>query len=85
MSGIVKTPVVATLADALPLMQPTRALETTAALAGPPIRFPVSAKAMSMKSSEPRVASRKAPKITNIMMIVEAVPSGVLKTPAELT
>ncbi|MPN03239.1 hypothetical protein SDC9_150466 [bioreactor metagenome] len=82
---MVKTPVVATLAEALPLMQPTNALDMTAALAGPPMLLPVKAKAMSMKRSDPRVASRKAPKMTNMMMMEEAVPSGVLKTPAELT
>ena len=79
------TPVVATLADALPLIHPTRPEETTAALAGPPVLLPVRAKAMSMNTSEPWFASKNAPKMTNMIMIVQAVPIGVAKTPAELT
>src|SRR3546814_18878519 len=37
MSGMVRTPVLATLATALPLIIPNRPLATTATLAGPPL------------------------------------------------
>jgi hypothetical protein len=40
---MVMAPVPATLAMALPEMVPNAALDTTAALAGPPLAFPVTA------------------------------------------
>jgi hypothetical protein len=49
MSGMVKVPVVTTLAIELPEMMPVAADDTTAALAGPPRMWPSSAKALLMK------------------------------------
>ena len=43
MSGMVTEPVVATLETALPEIEAMNALESTAALAGPPICFPMTA------------------------------------------
>ena len=63
--GIVKAPVVATLADVLPLIVPIRALESTEILAGPPFRCPVKAMEMSLKKSDVFVDVKKAPKSTN--------------------
>ena len=48
-SGMVKVPVVTTLAIEEPEIIPVRAEETTAALAGPPRMCPSSAKATRMK------------------------------------
>jgi hypothetical protein len=62
-------------------MVPIRALDTTAAFAGPPRLLPVTAIARSMKKDAPPDASRKLPKIMNMITIVAAVPSGVPKIP----
>jgi len=62
MRGIVKAPVVATLAEVLPLMVPIKALDTTAIFAGPPLRCPVRAIARSLKNWEVPVELRNAPK-----------------------
>ena len=48
-SGMVKVPVVTTLAMDEPEIRPVMALLTTAALAGPPRRWPISEKATWMK------------------------------------
>ena len=47
--GMVKVPVVTTLAMAEPETSPVMADDTTAALAGPPFIWPISAKATRMK------------------------------------
>ena len=47
--GMVKVPVVTTLAIAEPEISPVMAEETTAALVGPPRIWPISAKATRMK------------------------------------
>jgi hypothetical protein len=47
--GMVKVPVVTTLAMEEPEISPVEAEATTAALAGPPRRWPISAKATLMK------------------------------------
>ena len=79
--GMVNVPVVTTLEAALPEMVPIRALEITAALAGPPRVRPVSAMAISMKNLPPPVASRKQPNRINMITTVAAVPIGVPKMP----
>ena len=48
MRGIVKDPVVTTLAAELPLNVPIRPLASTAAFAGPPVLWPVSERAISL-------------------------------------
>ena len=48
-SGMVKVPVVTTLAIDEPLTMPVSAEDTTAALAGPPRMWPIAAKATRMK------------------------------------
>ena len=48
-NGMVKVPVVATLAIEEPEIRPVVAEATTAALAGPPLRWPSMAKATLMK------------------------------------
>ncbi len=48
-SGMVKVPVVTTLAMEEPEMRPVMAEETTAALAGPPRMWPISENATWMK------------------------------------
>ena len=63
--GMVKVPVVMTLATAEPDTEPNMPLVTTATLAGPPAWWPVSASAKSMKSLPMPMRSASAPKITN--------------------
>jgi len=50
MRGIVNDPVVTVLATELPEIMPKKQLETTAALAGPPLVHPVTLKARSVKN-----------------------------------
>ena len=64
-SGIVKVPVVMTLATADPDTEPNRPEVTTATLAGPPAWLPVSARAKSMNSLPMPSRSARAPKMTN--------------------
>ncbi len=59
--GIVKEPVVTVLATELPEIIPKNVLETTAALAGPPLVHPVRAKAMSVKNSPAPVLRSRVP------------------------
>lgn len=66
MRGMVKAPVVATLAWALPEMLPIRAEATTATLAGPPRYLPARAREKSLKNSLVLDAARNAPKRINM-------------------
>ena len=63
-----------TFATELPDMLPKSALETTAALAGPPVYLPVMARAMSMKVFPPPVADSREPKMMNMEMNVADMP-----------
>ena len=63
--GIVKVPVVAVLATALPDSDPISPLASTATLAGPPGLAPKTDCAKVMMNRVAPVAARKAPKITN--------------------
>lgn len=72
-SGMVKVPVVATLATALPLNEPVSADEITATWAGPPRRRPAAASARSLNSAVAPLTLRKAPNRINTTMAVEAV------------
>ena len=63
--GMVKVPVVAVLATALPDSEPIRPLLSTATLAGPPGLRPKTAWAKSMMKRVAPLAERKAPKMTN--------------------
>ena len=58
-------PVVATLASALPLIMPMRALAMTDTLAGPPAERPTRVRARSLMNSLKPLMRRKAPKSTN--------------------
>ena len=62
-SGMVKAPVVTTLATEEPEMEPNSAEVMTAILAGPPRQRPASAVPRSMKKAPAPERSRKAPKI----------------------
>ena len=66
--GMVKEPVVTTLATAEPETVPMKPLATTEALAGPPVRWPVSATARSMKKRPAPERIRIAPKRMNSTM-----------------
>ena len=67
-SGMVIAPVVATLASALPLIMPIRALAMTDTLAGPPAVRPTSVSARSLMKSLKPLYFRKAPNSTNRKM-----------------
>jgi len=62
--GIVKLPVVTVLAVELPDTVPIIPLETTAALAGPPLVYPVKAVAKSIKNLPAPVLFNIAPNET---------------------
>jgi hypothetical protein len=64
-SGMVKVPVVITLATALPETVPNRLLVITATLAGPPEVWPASASAKSMNSLPAPLRSTNAPNRMN--------------------
>ena len=72
-SGMVKAPVVTTLAMALPEMVPMMALEITAILAGPPRLAPASEMERSRKISLAPLTSKKAPNRMNRKMILQEV------------
>ena len=63
--GIVKVPVVAVFATALPDSDPISPLLSTATLAGPPGLLPNTRWAKSTMKRVAPVASRNSPKITN--------------------
>ena len=75
-------PVVTTFAAEEPEIMPIRPLAITAFLAGPPLYLPVSAYEKSTNHSPVPNASRNAPKTTNAMIYVAAMPIGVPKTPS---
>ena len=58
---MVIVPVVETLLIELPDNIPMSALETTATFAGPPRRWPATARAISMNTASPPVARKKTP------------------------
>ena len=64
MRGMVKAPVVTTLATALPDREPMKALATAAVLAGPPRVRPATRSASAIRRPPPPATSRKAPKRT---------------------
>src|SRR5665648_1304024 len=61
-NGMVKLPVVTTLATELPLIEPIKPLAITATLAGPPVVCPARAIAMSIKNLPIPVLFSTAPK-----------------------
>ena len=65
MSGMVKVPVVTTLATALPDRDPMKALPTAAVLAGPPRVPPATRLASPMRSVPPPATSSTAPNRMN--------------------
>ena len=71
------TPVVATLLTALPEIMPNRLEPTTAILAAPPRRRPVSAEAMSVNHSEAPDFSSSWPKNMNMMTMVQMIVIGM--------
>ena len=79
-SGMVKVPVVATLATALPLNEPVSADEITAT-GRPPRRRPAAASARSLNSAVAPLTLRKAPNRINTTMAVEAVDRVMPKIP----
>jgi len=81
---MVTEPVVTTLPTALPEIDPIRALDTTATLAGPPVLSPAIAVAASMKNSPTPEFTKKAAKITKTAMKVADTPRGTVKRPSVL-
>ena len=75
------TPVAATLATALPEIEPKSADPTTAILAGPPRKRPMVSMAMSVKKREPPLVLRSWPKSRKAMTMVEATASGTPRMP----
>ena len=65
-----------------PETMPSRALATTATLAGPPEAEPATEFAKSIKKFAMPVLSRKAPKMMNTTMNFAQTLTGVLKTPS---
>ena len=65
MSGMVKVPVVTTLATDDPETRPVKPLATTADFAGPPLYLPKPAKARSIKNLPAPALSSIAPSRTN--------------------
>ena len=63
--GIVRLPVVTTLATALPDNDPMIALATVAVFAGPPLVLPATFPARAISSSPPPAASSTDPNNTN--------------------
>jgi hypothetical protein len=57
---MVNVPVVTILADVLPLTVPTKALDITATLAGPPRERPATAIAKSLKKAETPVCPERS-------------------------
>src|SRR3546814_10134552 len=78
MSGIVKEPVVTTLATDEPEIEPNKAEVITAILAGPPRQRPAAAVPRFMKKPPAPDRTRKAPKI---MKGKKKVARGAVTTP----
>jgi hypothetical protein len=72
------------LATELPEYIPSKALEITATLAGPPDEKPAMELAISIKKLPIFVFSRKAPRIINNTIKVEQTPIGVPITPSSV-
>ena len=72
--GIVKAPVVTTLAEALPEIVPNKALATVATLAGPPRNRPAARIESSRKPVPPPVSPTKAPRNTKMAMMLAEIP-----------
>ena len=70
------TPTEATLLTALPEIMPNRLDATTAILAAPPRRLPISADAMSVNHSDAPDLSSNWPKNTNMMTMVQMIVIG---------
>src|SRR5699024_1303679 len=79
--GIVKTPVVTTLAVALPLTLPINPLPKLLTLAGPPRTPPNAPNARSTKTSPTPDLAKKAPNKTNMKTIVAATSNGIPNIP----
>ena len=79
---MVKVPVVTTLDTPLPEMVPIRALEATAASAGPPVTRPVAVSARFTKNWPAPLFSRNAPKRMNIKINVALTLIAEPKTPS---
>ena len=84
MTGIVTLPEPTVLATELPEYIPSRALEMTATLAGPPVAHPAIELAMSMKKVPMLVFSKNEAKIINKTIKVEHTPIGVPITPSRV-
>ena len=82
--GMVKTPVVTTLATAAPFMVPKLALPMIAACAGPPRSGPVTAKANLSSVAPAPEASRTAPNRMNTSTIWPTTATGRPNTPSVL-
>ena len=76
-SGIVRVPVVATLATALPLTVPKAAEAMVAILAAPPTERPDTRSAMSINAWPPPVCKRTAPNNTKAAIMVAARPVSI--------
>ena len=81
MSGMVNVPVVTVLATALPEMVPIIPLTPMDIFAGPPLIFPKSAVAISMKNCVPPQALKKAPKAINRKIKCVVTFNGIPKIP----
>ena len=81
-SGIVMVPTLATLATALPEIMPKKAEPTTAILAAPPRKWPISEAARSAKKSEPPQRVSTWPMMMNgtttTIAICSVLPSSAL-------
>src|SRR5690606_13291704 len=82
MRGMVKVPVVVTLATELPDMVPMTVLDNTAALAGPPRVLPATAMARSRKNLPAPVRSKIAPYKMNSSTNLAETPKGMPKMPS---
>ena len=82
MRGMVKVPVVTTLATALPEREPMRALATAAVLAGPPLVLPAIRSANPMRRAPPPAISRREPKRTKRYTKSADTPRGTPQIPS---
>ena len=80
-SGMVTMPVATTLATALPEIEPNRQEPSTAILAAPPRKRPISAIEMSVKNCMPPVLCSTCPNSTKAMTMVVATLIGRPRMP----
>jgi hypothetical protein len=80
--GMVKVPVVTTLATALPERDPMNALATEAVLAGPPRVFPATRSASPNRRAPPPATSSTAPKRMKRYTKSADTPSGTPQMPS---